>query len=133
MTLLLQKEIAERIVSSPGSRTYGVLSIMIQLYTYPVLKFLVPRRMFSPPPEVDSAVVHFEVFPCPRFKVEDEKFFQNVVKTAFSQRRKALSNSLKSFKKSKEALEKSGINAGLRPEVLSISDFIRLSEELQKS
>jgi 16S rRNA (adenine1518-N6/adenine1519-N6)-dimethyltransferase len=132
MTLLVQKEIAQRIVSGPGSRNYGVLSIMIQLYTDPVLQFLVPRSAFSPPPEVDSAVVFFKVFSEPRYKLKDEIFFQHVVKTAFSQRRKTLLNSLKSFEGAREALISSGIDAGLRPEVLSIDDFIKLSDALQK-
>jgi len=132
MTLLLQKEVAKRIVATPGSKDYGVLSISVQLYTRPELKFLVPKGAFSPPPEVDSAVVHFEVYPRPLYKLKDEAFFLKVVKTAFSQRRKTISNSLRSFKGIKEALQKAGINPGLRPETLSIRDFAKLSEALQE-
>lgn len=131
MTLLLQKEVAQRIVASPGGKDYGVLSITVQLYTKPTLKFLVPKGAFSPPPEVDSAVVHFEVYPHPIYKVENEEFFLKIVKTAFSQRRKTILNSLKSFKDIKEALLKAGIDSKLRPENLSIEDFIRLTEALQ--
>ncbi|MEF9475253.1 MAG: 16S rRNA (adenine(1518)-N(6)/adenine(1519)-N(6))-dimethyltransferase RsmA [Candidatus Mariimomonas ferrooxydans] len=131
MTLLLQKEVAQRIVASPGSRTYGVLSITARLYTKPALKFSVPKGAFSPPPKVDSAVVHFEIYSRPLYKMKDEAFFIKVVKTAFSQRRKTIANSLKSFDSIKEALQQSGIDCKLRPEVLSIEDFIRLAEALQ--
>jgi len=130
MTLLLQKEVAQRIIALPGSKEYGLLSISMQLYTRPEIKFTVSRRAFSPPPEVDSAVVYFEVFPEPLFKISDEAFFVEVVKTAFSQRRKTIANCLKTFKGIKEALEKTGINPRLRPEALSIKDFIKLSEAL---
>jgi len=91
----------------------------------------VPAGAFSPPPRVDSAVVHFEVFPVPRFKVKDEAFFLKVVKTSFSQRRKTLSNSLKKFKGIKEALNEAGIDPKLRPENLGINDFVRLADKLQ--
>lgn len=130
MTLLLQKEVAQRIVASPGGRDYGVLSITVQLYTKPTLKFLVPKGAFSPPPAIDSAVVHFEVYPRPLYKMENEAFFLKVVKTAFLQRRKTILNSLKSLKGIKEALLEAGIDSKLRPEVLSIEDFIRLAEAL---
>ena len=131
MTLLLQKEIARRIVARPGSKDYGVLSINVQLYTKPVLKFLVPKEIFSPPPKVDSAVVHFEVFPQPRYRIKNEAFFLRVARAAFSQRRKTIANSLKSFNGIKEALLDAGIDYKLRPEVLSIKDFIRLAESLE--
>jgi len=130
MTLLLQKEVAKRIVASPGSKDYGVLSISAQLNTEPELKFTVSRKVFSPPPEVDSAVVYFRVYPENRFNIINEELFMQVVKTAFSQRRKTIRNSLKSFEGLKEALEKVDIDPGLRPESLSIEDFSRLSDAL---
>ena len=131
MTLLLQKEVAQRIIASPGNKDYGVLSVSVQLYTKPTLKFLVRKGAFSPPPEVDSAVVHFEVCPQIPHKLKtDEEFLLKVVKTAFSQRRKTISNSLRSFKNIKEALIEAGIDSKLRPETLSIEDFIRLANAL---
>lgn len=134
MTLLLQKEVAQRIVASPGSKEYGVLSISMQLYTKPELKFIVSRRAFSPPPEVDSAVVHFKVSPVPLFKIDDERLFFKVVKTAFSQRRKTIVNSLKALGRSaqdiREAVKKAGINPGDRPGVLSIKEYISLTDTL---
>lgn len=131
MTLLVQKEVALRIVACPGGKDYGVLSISAQLYSKPTLKFSVPKGAFSPPPEVDSAVVYFEVSPKPLYKLKDEEFFFRVVKMAFSQRRKTITNSLKSFKGIKEALIEAGIDSRLRPEVLSIRDFIKLADALQ--
>jgi 16S rRNA (adenine1518-N6/adenine1519-N6)-dimethyltransferase len=133
MTLLLQKEIARRIVASPGGSDYGVLSITVQLYTEPEIKFSIPRGAFSPPPDVDSAVVHFKVFPQLRYSVKDERFFIKVVKTAFSQRRKMVSNSLKSFAGIKEALQNAGIDPKVRPEKLGIADFLRLAEALRNN
>ncbi len=130
MTLLLQKEVAQRIVASPGNKDYGVLSVSVQLYTKPTLKFLVRKGAFSPPPDVDSAVVHFEVCPQIPHKLKDEEFLLKVVKTAFSQRRKTISNSLRSFKNIKEALIEAGIDSKLRPETLSIEDFIKLANAL---
>jgi len=127
MTLLMQKEVAKRVVASPGSSDYGVLSISAQVYTKPVLKFQVSRKAFSPPPDVDSAVVHFEVSPVPRFDIQDVLLFTDIVRTAFSQRRKTIINSLRKFEGIGDALEAAGIHAKLRPENLSIEDFARLS------
>ncbi len=133
MTLLLQKEVAKRITASPGGKDYGVLSIGVQIQTKPKMEFLVPKGAFSPPPNVDSAVVHFEISPQLPYKIKDREFFLKLVRTAFSQRRKTIANSLKSFKDIKGTLIKTGINSTLRPEVLSIEDFIRLSDNLQNN
>lgn len=130
MTLLMQKEVAKRIVALPNTREYGVLSISTQLYTRPALKFSVSRKAFSPPPDVDSAVVYFEVSPSPLFATHDEALLLKIVKTAFTQRRKTIINSLKTFKNIREALNEAGIDPGLRPETLSIEDFARLADAL---
>jgi 16S rRNA (adenine1518-N6/adenine1519-N6)-dimethyltransferase len=130
MTLLMQKEVAKRISASHGTKDYGVLSISSQFYTKPKLEFTVSRKAFLPPPKVDSAVVSFEVFKTPRYPVKDEKLFFNVVKAAFSQRRKTIANSLKTFEDIKEALQKAGIDPSLRPEKLSIKDFAKITDAL---
>ena len=130
MTLLMQKEVAKRIVALPGGKDYGVLSISIRLYTKPEIKFRVSGKAFSPPPKVDSAVVHFKVSSSPRYKVSDEALFLKIVRTAFSQRRKTIVNSLKLFQGVKDALREAGIDPGIRPEKLSIQDFIRLADAL---
>jgi 16S rRNA (adenine1518-N6/adenine1519-N6)-dimethyltransferase len=131
MTLLVQKEVAKRITALPGSRDYGVLSITTQLYTEPEIKFTVSRRAFSPPPKVDSAVLHFKVSQKPRFRIKAEELFLDIVRTAFSRRRKTIMAGLRKFEGIREALDRAGIDPKLRPEVLGIKDFIKLSDALK--
>ena len=131
MTLTIQKEVAERIVAVPGGKAYGVLSIMVQYYAAPELKFIIPKEAFNPAPRVDSAVVHLRMRQNPPVLLKDEKVFFRVVKTSFSQRRKTLSNSLKSFGQSiKDILLQAGIDPGRRPETLSLPEFAKLSDLL---
>lgn len=128
MTLTVQKEVAERIIAKPGRKDYGVLSIMIQYYAKPCLKFIIPKEAFRPVPKVDSAVLHIKIPEKPFVDVEDEEFFFRIVKTAFSQRRKMLSNSLKSIRGDvKEWLAEAGIDSNRRPETLSIEEFARIA------
>lgn len=128
MTLTVQKEVAERIVATPGGKDYGVLSIMVQYYAKPSLKFIIPKEAFRPVPKVDSAVIHIKILARPSVDVENDKNFFRTVKTAFSQRRKMLSNSLKSMRGDvKEWLDKAGIDPNRRPETLSIEEFARLA------
>lgn len=130
MTLLMQKEVALRIVAPPGGKDYGLLSVSAQFRTRPGIRFLVSRRAFSPPPSVDSAVVHFSIPAAPRYEVKDEAFFFNVVRSAFSKRRKMVVNSLGSFRGIRESLQQAGIDSSIRPETVSIEDFVRLSDLL---
>jgi len=133
MTLTIQKEVAERIVARPGGKDYGVLSIMIQYYASPELRFIIPKEAFRPVPKVDSAVVHMKILGQPAVAVKDEKMLFRLVKTAFSQRRKTLSNSLKSLGGDiKEVMLSAGIDPQRRPETLSIGEFARLSDFLTK-
>ena len=128
MTLTIQKEVAERIVARPGGKDYGVLSIMVQYYAEPTLEFIVPKEAFRPVPKVDSAVIHCRVRERPSVEVEDESFLFRIIRTAFSQRRKMLSNSMKSVRDdAKEWLSRAGIDPDRRPETLSIEDFARLA------
>jgi len=130
MTLTIQKEVAERIVAGPGTKTYGVLSIMVQFRAETELKFIIPKEAFRPVPKVDSAVIHMKLRKEPAVSVRDEALFTRVVKTAFSQRRKTLSNSLKAFKDIKDILMQTGIDPQRRPETLSIAEFALLSDFL---
>ncbi|UCE78493.1 MAG: ribosomal RNA small subunit methyltransferase A [Nitrospiraceae bacterium] len=133
MTLTMQKEVAERIVATPGTKDYGVLSIMAQYHTLPELKFIIQKESFRPMPRVDSAVVHMTVFSVPSVPVMNEKFFFSIVRTAFAQRRKMLGNSLKPFGKHiKEILADAGIDPVRRPETLSINEFVKLSDILSE-
>ena len=129
MTLTVQKEVAERIVAKPGKKDYGVLSIMVQYYAKTYFAFMIPKEAFRPVPKVDSAVIHMEILERPSVQVENEEAFFKIVKTAFSQRRKMLSNSLKSLREDvKEWLDKAGIDPHRRPETLSMEEFARLAD-----
>lgn len=131
MTLTIQKEVAERIVAPPGGKDYGVLSIAIQCFAIPLLKFIVPKEAFHPVPKVDSAVVHISLRKEPLVSAKDEELFFRVVRTAFSQRRKTLSNSLKPFGPAvRDVLARAEIEPQRRPETLSIEEFKKIAELL---
>lgn len=134
LTLMLQKEVAERIVSGPGSRDYGYLSVLVQLHAEPRLAFTVPPGAFTPAPKVDSAVITLELRRAPLLLPQREDVFIRVVKAAFSQRRKTLRNALKQLEVSPErmagALQATGIDLGRRAETLSIEEFGRLADFL---
>ncbi len=128
LTLTIQKEVAERIVAKPGGKDYGVLSIMVQYYAKPSLQFIIPKEAFRPIPKVDSAVVFMEILENPSVYVRNEDVFFNILRTAFSQRRKMLSNTLKIMKHDyREWLQEAGIDPKRRPETLSPEDFARLA------
>lgn len=131
MTLTIQKEVAERIVASPGGKDYGVLSIMVQYYAATHFAFVIPGEAFRPVPKVDSAVVHIRLLDRPSVEVRNEQLFFRIVKTAFSQRRKMLSNSLKGMRGDpKEWLHKAAIDPDRRPESLHMEEFARLADIL---
>lgn len=134
MTLTIQKEVAQRIVGKPGTKDYGVLAIAIQYYGEPKLEFVIPKGAFRPVPKVDSAVIHVEMFDKPRVIATDEKLFFKIVKIAFAQRRKTLSNSLKSISKDiKEILINAKIDPNRRAETLSIEEFARITDLVKKA
>jgi 16S rRNA (adenine1518-N6/adenine1519-N6)-dimethyltransferase len=133
MTLTIQKEVAQRIAASPGSKDYGVLSITTQYHTEPEIRFIIPKEAFRPVPKVDSAVIHMAIRKAPPVSVRDERLLFSIVRTAFSQRRKTLSNSLKSLNQDiKSILSTAGIDPRRRPETLSIEEFARISDSLTK-
>jgi len=119
-TVMIQKEVAERITAKPGSKTYGVLSILIGLYYETKIEFHVKPGVFFPPPKVDSSVITLNKKE--KLPIFDQQKLFKVVKTAFQQRRKMLSNSLKPLI---SELPKAYKNK--RPEELSIQDFIDIS------
>ena len=131
MTLTVQKEVAERVAAKPGSKTYGVLSVMVQYHGEAKLKFVIPRGAFRPVPRVDSACLHVEITDEPTVSVKDPELFASVVKAAFGQRRKTLRNSLGSLApEAEDALKAVGIDPGLRAERLSIEEFALISDSL---
>lgn len=134
MTLTIQKEVAERIVAVPGGKEYGVLSLMVQYYAVPVLQFIVSKEAFRPVPKVDSAVIHARILERPAVSVRDEKLFFRIIKTAFSQRRKMLSNSLRGIRSDiAELLAQAGVDPQRRPETMSMKEFAGLSDVLDQS
>lgn len=132
MTLTIQREVAERIVAKPDTKDYGVLSIAVQYYADTKLEFIIPRGAFRPVPKVDSAVIRMDMLGSPRVKVSDEKLFFRIVRTAFAQRRKTLSNALKPVSKDiKDVLALAGIDPVRRAETLSIEEFARVADMMR--
>jgi len=130
MHFMLQKEVVDRMAAGPGSKTYGRLSIMLGCRFQIDALFDVDRLAFEPPPEVTSAVVRLAPLPAGTYVIDDEKRLSKLVAQAFSQRRKTIRNSLK--KVADEAILKSvGIDPGLRPEAISIADYVRLANTLE--
>lgn len=134
-TLMLQKEVAERLVAKPSTPAYGPMAIMAQLWSETHIAFHLSPGAFFPPPEVSSSVIHITLRESPRVELHDEKFFWRVVKAAFGQRRKQLANTLRSVVTDKEvlmaALQEAGINPQRRGETLSLEEFAAVTSALQ--
>jgi 16S rRNA (adenine1518-N6/adenine1519-N6)-dimethyltransferase len=131
MTLTVQKEVGERIVAKPGGKTYGVLSLMVQYFGRPTLKFTISRKAFRPVPKVDSAVIAIESYEKPPVAVSDKELFFSIIRTAFSQRRKMVSNALRPlYRDSRQLCERAEIDPMRRPETLNMVEFARLANVL---
>ncbi|NCF36941.1 MAG: 16S rRNA (adenine(1518)-N(6)/adenine(1519)-N(6))-dimethyltransferase RsmA [Gammaproteobacteria bacterium] len=129
MHFMVQKEVAQRIVAVPGDSSYGRLSVMLQCRCLCQYLFDVAPTCFRPPPKVDSAVIRLLPLERPKYAIGDAASFARIVQTAFSQRRKTISNSLKSLL-DRETIIACGIDPGLRAENLEIADFAKLSRAL---
>lgn len=133
MHFMLQKEVVARMAAPPGSKAYGRLGIMLGCHLNVESLFDVEREAFDPPPDVTSAVVRLDPLPPGTYEIANEAHLSTLVATAFMQRRKTLRNALKKEVDTAD-FEMLGINAGVRPEQVSIADYIRLSNHLdQKS
>ena len=138
--VMMQKEVADRISAQPNTKAYGSLSIAVQYYMTAKVAFIVPRTVFVPAPNVDSAILKMVRREQPAVEVQDEKFFFKVTKASFVHRRKTLWNNLTSyFGKSEEvktklerALEKADLVANVRGEALDLAAFARLSDALRE-
>ena len=126
---MFQKEVAKRIAEKKGSKVYGILSVLVQAFYDVDYLFTVPPSVFNPPPKVDSGVIRFTRKENYRLPVNEALFFR-VVKTAFNQRRKTLRNSLKTMNLSDKLREDSIFV--LRPEQLSVQEFISLTSKIEK-
>lgn len=139
IVVMIQKEVAERMTASPGGKEYGSLSIAVQYYCEPSVELVVPRQVFVPQPNVDSAVIRLKVRDKPPVAVDDEAFFFKVVQASFGQRRKTIANNLLGsfFQKGQRELLESilhscGIDPSRRGETLSIEEYALLSNTLDK-
>ena len=137
--VMMQKEVADRISAKPNTKAYGSLSIAVQYYMTAKVAFIVPRTVFVPAPNVDSAILKMVRRPEPAVAVEDEKFFFKVSKASFTHRRKTLWNNLTGyFGKSEEvkdkltkALDQAGLSPSVRGEALSLAEFASLADALK--
>lgn len=139
ITVMVQKEVADRMAAGPGGKDYGSLSLAVGYYAKAVTVMDVPPSSFIPQPGVGSAVVNLSRYTEPRVKVQDEKRLFEIVRTAFNQRRKTLSNSLSnnpslgvSRQEVADALLKMGVDEKARGEVLTLEQFAELSDILQR-
>ena len=136
VTVMIQKEVAQRLCAAPGTGEYGAFSVLVQWYAEPKLLFDVPPHCFVPQPKVTSAVVRMDRRAAPPVSVDDEKLFFRTVRAAFAQRRKTLSNALRSgFSELdraaiESAMEETGLPPAVRGETLSIAQFAALSNAL---
>lgn len=139
MVVMIQKEVAERITANPGKKDYGALTVAVNFYSVPGLVTYVPRTVFLPQPEVDSAVIRLDILTDPPVRVPDEKTFFEVVKAAFGQRRKTLANTLGKFSDTVGKAElvgmlnEAGIDPGRRGETLSLKEFATVADIIYKA
>lgn len=139
MIFMVQKEVAQRMVSGPGTKDYGALSVAVQFYCKPQIIFDVPPHCFIPQPEVHSTIIRLDILKEPSVKVDNKDLYFKIVKASFGQRRKTLVNGLSNagfLKKDKEQLkqilEGMGLKENIRGEVLSVQQFGELSNLLLK-
>ncbi|MCL2627108.1 MAG: 16S rRNA (adenine(1518)-N(6)/adenine(1519)-N(6))-dimethyltransferase RsmA [Oscillospiraceae bacterium] len=139
VTVMIQKEVAQRICASPGTPEYGAFTVFANYHTVPEILFDVPPECFSPKPKVTSSVIKMQIRKEKRLSPDDEKLFFRTVRAAFGQRRKTLVNALHSVFESThskeditKAIEGCGFDPKIRGERLSIEDFERLSKCLNQ-
>ena len=126
MTFMLQKEVVDRIVASPGNKTYGRLSVLMQAFFEVESMFVVPKESFDPQPKIESAILYLKTREKPM--VIDSRPLEEIVKIAFSQRRKTLKNCLKSVLNQSQT----SIDLSQRAEMLSLESFITLMNDYEK-
>lgn len=139
ITIMVQKEVAERMQVGPGTKDYGALSLAVQYYAKPAVVMTVPAGCFMPRPNVDSAVIKLTRHDKPPVTVSDEKFLFDIIRAAFNQRRKTLVNALGNaaglhLEKDSilRALEKMGLSATTRGEALTLGEFAELTQFLDE-
>lgn len=138
ITIMVQKEVGDRIKAVPGGKVYGALSVAVQYYAKPSQVLFVPPQSFIPQPDVDSIVLKLDILPKPAVEVESESLFFKVVKASFGQRRKTLLNALTagnfglSKEQMKEVLISVDVEENRRGETLSLQEFANIANKLHK-
>ena len=139
ITVMVQKEVAQRMQAGPRSKDYGALSLAVQYYSKPEVVANVPPNCFMPRPNVASSVIKLDLYEEPEVKVNNEEHLFKLIRASFNQRRKTLVNGIKNFQGlnySREevvsALNNLGIREDVRGEALSLQEFAALSDELEK-
>ena len=137
ITIMVQKEVADRMQVGPGTKDYGALSLAVQYYARPEVVANVPANCFMPRPGVDSAVIRLTRYPQPPVEVQDEKHMFALIRASFNQRRKTLANGLANGmgiprEQVVEALEEMGLSATIRGEALTLEQFAQLSNLLKQ-
>lgn len=131
IVIMVQKEVAERFAAKPGKKEYGAITVSLNYYGAVRNAFTVPRHMFTPQPDVDSAVIDIQPWQEKPLQAQNEIFFHRLVKAAFGQRRKTLNNALKTLNLDssfvQKALEQVYIDGNRRGETLSVAEFVALS------
>ena len=134
LTIMIQKEVAERMNAEPGNKDYGALSLLVQYYCNTSIVRKVPPQCFIPRPKVDSIVIRLDRLQEPKVKVENEKLFFDIIRSSFNMRRKTLWNGVKNIGLSKEnlelAFEEAGVDPKRRGETLTIEEFATLSDKI---
>ena len=140
LTVMVQKEVAARMMAKPGTKDYGALTLAVQYYSEPYLAANVPQNCFMPRPDVASAVIRLKKFETPPVKVQDPALRVRIIRASFNARRKTLVNGLKNAAELKlqdgairAALEKCGLSEMVRGETLSLEQFAALSDALLES
>ncbi len=131
VTVMLQLEVVQRLMAEPGSKSFGALSIQAQARARPRFVLKLPPGAFHPPPKVDSAVIHFDVYETPATGSCPADHFDKVVRAAFSHRRKTLRNSLAASwgrERADRSLAAAGLDAGMRPEQVDLAGYVGLAE-----
>ena len=136
LTIMIQKEVAERMNAEPGNKDYGALSLLVQYYCDTKIIRKVPPQCFIPRPKVDSIVIKLDKLDKPKVDVENEKLFFDIIRNSFNMRRKTLWNGVKNIGLSKEKLELAFSEAGIDPkrrgETLTIDEFALLSDKISE-
>ena len=132
ISVMIQKEVAEKLLASPSHPQYGLLSVKCQYYCEPILECIVPAEAFTPPPKVDSAFIHLKMRSTPPVPVENEKLFFQLLKAGFGMRRKTLVNALKGVlnltgEQIRTILTKQGYSSTIRGEAFTVTQWIHFA------